>query len=195
MHLALNNRFTEEEDSVEHKLKTISASGIAEALSKAQLYRYLREPEESESICQDILATDPENQAALRLLGLSITDQFTGDVQDRYAEVEAIFRRLTSTYAQHYYLGILSERRGKAQMRAGRPAYVVVALIEEAMRHFAEAEKIRPEANEEAILRWNRCVRLLEKLPRGTWQEPEAAFDNDDTAPIDLIRRPANAPR
>jgi len=104
---------------VEHKLKTIAASGIAEALSKAQLYRYLREPEESESICQDILAADPENQAALRLLGLSITDQFTGDMNDRYGDVESIFRRLTSPYAQHYYLGILSERRAKAQMRAG----------------------------------------------------------------------------
>ena len=180
---------------MEHKLKTIAASGIAEALSKAQLYRYLREPEESESICQDILAADPENQAALRLLGLSITDQFTGDMNDRYGDVESIFRRLTSPYAQHYYLGILSERRAKAQMRAGRPNYVVAALIEEAMRHFDAAEKIRPEANEESILRWNRCVRLLEKFPEGTWQEPETRFGDDDTAPIDLVRRPANASR
>jgi hypothetical protein len=72
---------------------------------------------------------------------------------------------------------------------------VIVALIEEAMRHFDQAEKIRPEANEEAILRWNRCVRLLEKLPKGTWREPETAFEDDDTAPIDLIRRPTNATR
>jgi len=58
------------------KLKTISKDGIAEALSKVELYRYLNEPEEAESICHDILAADPENQIAQRLLGLTITDQF-----------------------------------------------------------------------------------------------------------------------
>ena len=41
------------------KLKTISKSGIAEAIAKAELYRYLNEPEEAESICRDILAVDP----------------------------------------------------------------------------------------------------------------------------------------
>ena len=168
---------------MEYKLKTISTSGVAEALSKAQLYRYLREPEESESICQDILAADPENQAALRLLGLSITDQFTGEAADRFAEGEAIFRRLAAPYAQHYYLGILSERRAKAQMRVGRPGYVVVALLEEAMRHFEEAEKIRPAANEEAILRWNRCVRLLENLPQSKAEEVSVTFADDETPP------------
>lgn len=169
---------------MEHKLKTISASGIAEALSKAQLYRYLNEPEESESICQDILAAEPENQAALRLLGLSITDQFTGEVSDRYSEVDAIFRGLAAPYAQHYYLGILAERRAKAQMRAGRPSYVVEALIEEAMRQFEEAEKIRPAANEEAVLRWNRCVRLLQKLPHHEAVEPSSVFEDHDTPPV-----------
>ena len=169
---------------MEHNLKTISPSGIAEALSKAQLYRYLREPEESESICQDILAADSENQAALRLLGLSITDQFTGDVTDRYTEVDAIFRQLAAPYAQHYYLGILAERRAKAQMRAGRPSYVVEGLIEEAMRQFEEAEKIRPAANEEAILRWNRCVRLLKKLPHRETVEPTSVLEDQDTPPV-----------
>jgi tetratricopeptide (TPR) repeat protein len=169
---------------MEHALKTISTSGIDAALSKAQLYRSLNEPEESESICHDILAIDPENQAALRLLGLSITDEFTGDVSDRYAEAEAMFRRLADPYAQHYYLGVLTERRAKAQMRAGRPSYVVIALLEDALRHFEEAEKIRPAANDESILRWNRCVRLLQKLPRPEVVEPSAAFADEDTAPV-----------
>jgi tetratricopeptide (TPR) repeat protein len=174
---------------VERKLKTISLEGIAQALAKAQLYRFLREPEESESICQDILAAEPENQAALRLQGLCITDQFKGDLSDRYAEAEGIFRRLADRYAQHYYLGILSERRAKAQLRAGLPSLSAVSFIEEAMGHFEEAEKIRPAANEEAVLRWNRCVRLLEKLPQVTWHQSQESFDNDDTAPIELIRR------
>jgi tetratricopeptide (TPR) repeat protein len=180
---------------VELKLKTISTSGISEALSKAQLYRGLREPEESESICRDILIADPENQAALRLLGLSITDQFTGDMTDRYAEAEATFRRLTAAYAQHYYLGILIERRAKAQMRAGRPGYVIVALIEEAMRHFAEAENIRPASNEESVLRWNRCVRLLEKLPHHEAVEPSSTLEDHDTPPVPARPQSAGARR
>jgi hypothetical protein len=83
---------------VEYKLKTISLDGIEEAISKVQLYRYLNEPEEAESICDDILAADAENQVALRHLGLAITDQFSGNASDRYSEVESIFQRLTDVY-------------------------------------------------------------------------------------------------
>ena len=63
---------------MEYKLKPISKAGIAEATAKVELYRYLNEPEEAESICRDILAVEPQHQLALRLLGLSITDQFVG---------------------------------------------------------------------------------------------------------------------
>jgi len=174
---------------MEHALKTISTSGIDEALSKVHLYRSLNEPEESESICHDILAIDPENQEALRLLGLSITDEFTGNASDRYAEAEAMFRRLTDSHAQHYYLGVLIERRAKAQMRAGRPSYVVTALLEDALRHFEEAEKIRPAGNDDSILRWNRCVRLLQTLPRHEPVEPSSAFADEDTAPVGFKAR------
>jgi len=180
---------------VEHELKTISTSGISEALSKAQLYRSLHEPEESESICEDILVADAENQAALRLLGLSITDQFTGDITDRYGEAENAFRRLTDPYAQHYYLGILMERRAKALMRAGRPAHLVVSLLEQAMLHFEAAETIRPTANEESILRWNRCVRLLKKLPRSEAVDVSTTFAEDDTAPLEVLPRSGGARR
>src|SRR5437870_8902403 len=58
-----------------HQLKSISKAGIPEALAKVELYRYLNEPEEAESICRDILAVEPRHQLALRLLGLALTDQ------------------------------------------------------------------------------------------------------------------------
>ena len=79
-------------------LKTISKSGFTEAFQKVELYRYLNEPEEAESICRDILAVEPENQLALRLLGLTLTDQFLGVSSDRYAEVETAFRSLKDAY-------------------------------------------------------------------------------------------------
>ncbi len=174
---------------MELKLKAISKSGIAEALSKATHYRYLNEPEEAESICQDILAIEPEDQMALRMLGLAITDQFTGQGSDRYAKVESIFQRLADPYKRHYYMGILYERRAKAQMRAGRPPQLLVGLFQEAMRYFEEAEKIRPAENDDAMLRWNRCVRLLETLPQVDREQQEVTVEDHDAAPVQFIRR------
>jgi hypothetical protein len=171
---------------VELKLKTISKDGIAEAISKAELYRFLNEPEESESICHDILAADPENQTALRILGLAITDEFTGEASDRYSEAESMFLRLTDDYEQQYCRGLLCERQAKAQMRAGRPPHAVTALFQEAMRHFEAAEKIHPPKNDDAILRWNRCARLLEKFPQVQQPEPHEAFEDHDTAPVSV---------
>src|SRR5919108_1431985 len=104
---------------MEFKLKSIAKSGIDKAIAKAEVYRYLNEPGEAESICRDILAVDPENQAALRLLGLSITDQFTGNSADRYREAENIFQSLKDEYKRFYYAGILHERQAKAQLAAG----------------------------------------------------------------------------
>jgi hypothetical protein len=47
---------------VPHQLKSISKAGIPEAIAKAELYRYLNEPEEAESICRDILVVDADHQ-------------------------------------------------------------------------------------------------------------------------------------
>ena len=97
------------------QLKTISRAGIAEAIAKAELYRYLNEPEEAESICRDILSVDADHHLARRLLGLTITDQFTGHAGDRYGEVAEIFQRLRDPYERSYYTGLLHERRAKVQ--------------------------------------------------------------------------------
>ena len=168
---------------MEHALKSISKAGIPEAIAKTELYRYLNEPEEAESICHDILAIESSHQLALRVLGLSITDQFTGAPSDRYAEVQAIFERLENSYERFYYLGLLNERRAKVQLRAGRPLHSLRVLFEEALRCFAEAEKIRPPGNDDAVLRWNRCVRLLHSHSAAEQQNPEEAIDFGDSNP------------
>jgi len=64
-----------------------------------------------------------------------------------------------------YYLGLLCERRVKAQLRAGRAPHTLLPLLEKALQYFGEAEKIHPPGNDDAILRWNRCVRLLQSQP------------------------------
>ena len=58
------------------QLKPISKEGISEALQKAERYRLLNEPRLAESICQDILALEPDNHQAILTMLLSITDQF-----------------------------------------------------------------------------------------------------------------------
>jgi tetratricopeptide (TPR) repeat protein len=152
------------------ELKTISVEGVDAALSKAELYRFLNDPEEAESICHDVLAVVPAHQLALRLLGLAITDQFAGRPSDRHSDAESAFEQLTDAYERTYYRGLLNERRAKAQLRGGRPPHTLLVLLEEAMRCYAEAEKIRPPDNDEAILRWNRCVRLMQAHSEADWQ-------------------------
>jgi tetratricopeptide (TPR) repeat protein len=178
-------RLSDLEATVEYQLKRISTAGIAEAISKAELYRSLNEPEEAESICRDILAVEPDHQLALRLLGLALTDQFSGSGSDRYRETEQIFAQLREPYERFYYNGILCERRAKAQLNSGSTRASVLALFEEALRLFEAAQQIRPAGNDDAILRWNRCVRLLQNPAYG-WEEFEqemATFDAHDAPP------------
>src|SRR5882762_3525836 len=169
---------------MEFKLKTISKAGIPEAISKAELYRSLNEPEEAESICRDILAVEPDHRLALRMLGLAITDQFCGDVSDRSSEVENLFEKLVDRYERLYYTGLLHERRAKAQMRVGRSPRTLAPLFSEAMRCFAEAETIRPPNNDDAVLRWNRCARLLQSHPGFQEEKESEAFEAFDSSPI-----------
>jgi hypothetical protein len=169
---------------MELKLKSISKTGIPEAISKVELYRYLNEPGEAESICRDVLAVEPAHQLALRLLGLSITDQFTGTPGDRHQEAERIFASLTDRYEQLYYTGILHERRAKTQLRAGRSPHTLEVLFEQAMHSFEEAERIRPEGNDDSILRWNRCVRLLDSLRSDERHHELESFEVGDSPPL-----------
>jgi len=166
-----------------YELKTISKSGIEEAISKAELYRYLNEPEEAESICHDILAIEPAHPVALRMLGMAITDQFDGSGADRFGEAEGILRRLADRYEQIYYLGILYERRAKAMLRAGRAPHTLLPFFEEAMRCFSQAAEIRPKGNDDAILRWNRCVRILQSRP-GFAVEEHVGIEDHDSPPV-----------
>jgi hypothetical protein len=169
---------------MELKLKTISPAGIPQAISKVERYRFLNEPGEAESICRDILTVEPDHQMALRLLGLAITDQFAGGPADRHAEAESLFQGLRDAYERLYYTGIVHERRAKALLRAGARPHTIIVLFEEAMNCFEHAEKIRPAGNDDAILRWNRCVRLLQSRAASEWTSELESFDAHDSPPV-----------
>jgi hypothetical protein len=147
------------------ELKPISPAAIPDALQKIERYRLLNEPSEAQSICEDILAIDPDNQDVLVMLLLSVTDQIESGGSAR--EARQVLPRLQSAYQRAYYAGIICERSAKALLRAGLPGshFSAYEELEEAMRHFDAAEALRPEGNDDAILRWNTCARILMRNP------------------------------
>lgn len=145
------------------ELKPITREGIPAALQKAERYRLLNESTDAESICLDILGVDPGNQQALVTLLLSITDQFTEDAGDAVKRARDVLPRLADDYKRAYYAGIIAERKARALLRLGGPGADVVAYdwFRDAMRWYEKAEAMRPSGNDEAILRWNACARML----------------------------------
>jgi hypothetical protein len=142
-------------------LKPIHADAIPEALEKAERYRLLHEAAQAESICLDVLLVDPHHQQALIILLLAITDQFDEGVSAKRAR--EILPRLEREYDRAYYAGIIQERLGHAQIRAAKhgSGYLAYELLTEAMKHYEAAEHLRPPNNDDSILRWNTCARLL----------------------------------
>lgn len=143
-------------------LKPISHQGLQRAREKAFRYRLLNEPRQAESICRDILAAEPDDQDALRVLLLSITDQFAGLGKARTADALHVLAELKSEYDRTYYHGVILERQAKAQFARGLAGARVYELLRDAMAHYEKAEAIRPEGNDDAILRWNTCARLID---------------------------------
>jgi hypothetical protein len=163
------------------QLKPITREGIPAALQKAERYRLLNESSAAESICLDVLAVDPHNQEALVSLLLSITDQFTEEMADRVLRAREVLPRLTDEYDRVYYAGIVSERQARAHLHRGALGSSDVASerFRDAMRWYEKAEKMRPPGNDEAILRWNTCVRMLEQHERTpSHGEYEPALDD-----------------
>ena len=146
-------------------LKPITHEGIPAALQKAERYRLLNDSSAAESICLDVLEIDPENQDALIYLLLSITDQFTDDLAEGVRRAREVLPRLTDEYERIYYAGIICERRARAQLHRGTlgASDVATAWFRQAMQWYEQAETMRPAGNDEAILRWNTCVRIIEK--------------------------------
>jgi len=143
-------------------LKPISHDSVAGALAKAERYRLLNEPGEAESICRDILEIEAHNQPAMISLILALTDQIGQDSR-AFGDALAIAERLEAPYDRAYYAGIAWERRAKALHDGGGHSahrYAYDWLIR-AMGLFEQAEGIRAPGNDDAVLRWNACVRYL----------------------------------
>jgi hypothetical protein len=147
------------------ELKSISEQSIPEALAKVERYRLLNEPVLAESICLDILAIVPNHQRALISLLLARTDQFHSNVQLK--GTQEVLARITGDYEQAYYAGVIWERLGNARIRHGDPGARASAYhaLRGAMGHYERAMNFAPSGNDEAILRWNTCARMIMQNP------------------------------
>lgn len=143
------------------ELKPLSPEAIPAALEKANRYRLLNEPSAAESIYLDILAVDPENQDAIKNLVLAMSDRFGKDYAVGDTNIIEYVSKLRDEYQRAYYTGIVYERRAKATLaKGGLQAY---ELFVQAMEWFERAEAMKPGDNEEAILRWNGCARIINR--------------------------------
>lgn len=143
------------------ELKPLNHEAIPAALEKAERYRLLNEPGAAESIYLDIIAIDPDNPEALAGVVLAMSDRFSKDYAVGDGRIQDFIARMESDYERAYYTGIVYERRGKAVLdKNGINAY---ELFEQAMEWFAKAEAIRPAGNDDAILRWNGCARIINR--------------------------------
>jgi hypothetical protein len=149
------------------ELKSMLKQNIPAALEKARCYRFLSEPAEAESICLDILDVDPENQQAIITLILALTDQFGWELSKNHNRTKELLGRLKAKFHQIYYEGIICERRAKTHLR--REAFgserVAYEWFRKAMDNYEKAIEMSPVGDEDAILRWNACARILMRNP------------------------------
>ena len=157
----MNNRQTE----TAWELKPLSAEAIPAALEKAKHYRLLNEPGAAESICRDILRVKPGHQDTLIVLVLAMSDRFGHGYTVARQSIKEVLDQITDDHHRTYYGGLVWERRALAQLKEGGPGsrFNAYECLREAIDCYANAENLRPAGNDDPILRWNYCVRLIER--------------------------------
>lgn len=148
----------------EFELKPMNADAVDSALDKASWYRSLNEPQEAESICRDVLALEPDHQKAIVTLLLALSDQFPQHLAPSFREAKALIDQLDGEYERAYYGGLLAERRAKCLYHRSTPGrgHLAYEGLREAMAFYEVAEKKRPSGNDDAVLRWNACARMID---------------------------------
>jgi len=154
------------------KLKPISMDTFPAAFERAERYRLMNEPINAESICHDILNIDPNNQQALKILLLALSEQFGNSLYPQYEKTMEILSRLIDEYTRTFCEGVIFERRAKALLKrqglgTSRLAY---GWFRKAMDSYEKAIELSPSRNDDAILRWNTCARIIMQNPE---VEPE----------------------
>ena len=148
------------------ELKPLSPAAIPAALAKAERYRLLNEPAQSQSICEDVLAADPGNHQARVMLILALSDEFPLHHAPAAARALDLVSQLPTDYERWYYSGLIAERRGRALLEHPGPGgHAAGEWLQEAMQAYERADALRAADNDDARLRWNACARVLNARP------------------------------
>ena len=150
-------------DTPQFELKRLTKDSIEPALEKAELYRLLNQPRLAESICLDVLEVDPLHQKAAIVLLLALTDQFRQSSTKAAKQALEIANSLKDEYSKLYYTGIVLERQGAAALNSASPGgdFDAFEWYSEAMDFFERANQINQSENDDPILRWNTCARII----------------------------------
>ena len=157
-------------------LKSLSPAAVDGALRLAADSRKGGQAQTCESVCHDVLQAEPRNQEALRLLLLSHADRFDADSSQHEMGARDAQSRLTSAYDRAFYDGYIMHRLAQAAIASGSPsaARIVYDLLTGAMASYEDAERMRPDGNDDAVLLWNACHRLLQSTPHSGPRETQA---------------------
>lgn len=160
------------------ELKKISADAVPSALEMAHRYRLLNEPHAAESICRDILEVAPDNEQAAVTLLLALTDNFAHQITPSFSKALDVAEGLSDPSTRSYYRGIIYERRARAHLRIGGPNALEMAYswLEKAMQAFDDALPLSGRDNQEAIMRWNACARLMNEYKN---TKPVVTFERE----------------
>lgn len=145
------------------ELKPLAKEGIEASLSKAEHYRLLNQPRLAESICLDVLLIEANNQRAFIILLLALTDQFGETSSKTVNQTLTIAKGLKDEYSRIYYTGIIHERKGAAALKSGTPGsdFDAYEWYMEAMEFYEKADALNKEDNNDSVLRWNTCARII----------------------------------
>lgn len=149
----------------EVEYRQIKQQNIDSALAKARQYRSLLESDLAISICLDIFKVDEGHQPTIITYILALTDSLTHPSAAHHKpdkEIIDAIRRLKSAYDKVYYQGIFSERKGRALMRNAMSRSFAYNLFLQAIEYYQRAEKLSNDDNDDAVLRYNACVRTIE---------------------------------
>jgi hypothetical protein len=146
------------------ELKPLSKDAFDRSLEKAQHYRLLGDGTMAESICRDLLALEPNHQKVLEGLLLALTDQF-GVRNGAVTDALEVLSKIEAEYKKAYLRGLIYERHAMSRFQRGGPGsgYAAYGSLRKAMDWYEKAEGQSVDGNDDAILRWNTCARIIDR--------------------------------
>ncbi len=113
-----------------------------------------------------MLEVDPDNERALELLILSRTDMLEHGLPGAVERAREALGRLRTAFDRAYFGGVICERQARylLRQRGRRTGFVAYDWLRLAMEEYETAQR-EVQDRAEPVVRYNACVRLIERNP------------------------------